>query len=187
MNKPYINGVLHYKRCDFFWTTYLIMARANTKIGDVFCVTIEGKGKKYLQYIISDVLQLNSDVIRAFKKIYPLNEEPVLSEIVKDEIDFYAHCVTKWGIQLGYWEKVGNNAELGKTDHILFRDTSDYGKQVPISENWYVWHINDENVTMVGNLKGHNRISEIGVVFPPDCILHRMKTGEYDFKYPDFI
>jgi hypothetical protein len=103
------------------------MARANTKIGDVFSVKIDNNSKKYLQYIVSDLTQLNSDVIRAFKKAYPINANPDLSEIVKGEIEFYAHCVTKWGIKLGLWEQVGNIADVGKIDHILFRDTGDYG------------------------------------------------------------
>lgn len=57
---------------------YQIMARINTKIGDVFSVKIDNN-KKYFQYIVSDLTQLNSDVIRAFKKVYPINAHPDLS------------------------------------------------------------------------------------------------------------
>lgn len=162
------------------------MARVNTKVGDIFSVLIEGVGKKYLQYVISDLMQLNSNVIRSFKKVYPINSEPFLSEIVKGEIEFYAHCVTKWGVKLGFWEKVGNITEVGQTDHILFRDTNDYGKKITVSENWYVWHINDENFTTIGKLEGEDRKAEIGIVMPPESIVHRMKTGNFDFKYPGF-
>ncbi len=103
------------------------MARANTKLGDVFLVKINDAEKKYMQYIISDMTQLNSDVIRAFKKVYPIDTPSDLEEIGKDDVEFYAHCVTEWGIQFGFWEKVGNIKEVGKTDHILFRDSGDYG------------------------------------------------------------
>ena len=67
------------------------MARANTKIGDVFSVKIDNHSKKYFQYIISDLTQLNSDVIRAFKKVYLIDTNPDLSEIVNGEVEFYAH------------------------------------------------------------------------------------------------
>lgn len=166
------------------------MARANTKIGDVFSVKINDSSKKYFQYIISDLTQLNSDVIRVFKKVYPLNANPDLSEIVNGEIEFYAHCVTKLGLKMGYWESVGNIGETGNTISILFRDTNDYGskpgEQIKISHKWYVWRVNDNDFTRVGKLEGENRKAEIGIVISPDSIVHRMQTGEYDFVYPEF-
>lgn len=44
------------------------MKRVLTKIGDVFEVKIDETSKKYFQYIANDMTQLNSDVIRGFKK-----------------------------------------------------------------------------------------------------------------------
>lgn len=163
------------------------MARANTKIGDVFSVKVDDNSKKYLQYIVSDLTQLNSDVIRAFKKVYPINANPDLSEIVSGEVEFYAHCVTKWGIKLGYWEKVGNIADVGKIDHILFRDSGDYGNpQIKVSQDWWVWKVNEEQ-KRVGKLTGENQKAEIGLVINPESIVYRMRTGEYDFKaYPNY-
>lgn len=166
------------------------MARANTKIGDVFSVKIDDNSKKYFQYIVSDLTQLNSDVIRAFKKVHPINANLDLSEIVNGEVEFYAHCVTKLGLKMGYWESVGNISDVGKIDHILFRDTNDAGskpgEQIKISHKWYVWKINDNDFTRVGTLKGENRKAEIGIVISPDSIVHRMQTGKYDFIYPEF-
>ena len=89
------------------------MTKANTKIGDVFSVKIDDSSKKYFQYIISDLTQLNSDVIRAFKKKYPVGSNQELMEILNDEIEFYAHCVTKHGIKMGYWEKIANVSNVG--------------------------------------------------------------------------
>ena len=105
------------------------MAKAYTKIGDIFSVKLDNNSKKYFQYIANDLTQLNSDVIRAFKKVYPLDTNPNLSEIITDEIDFYAHCVTKWGIKMDLWKKEGNINELGNLNHILFRGTSDSGSK----------------------------------------------------------
>ena len=166
------------------------MARTNTKIGDVFSVKIDDTSKKYFQYIVNDLTQLNSDVIRAFKKVYPLNANPNLSEIVNGQVEFYAHCITKLGLKMGYWESVGNISDVGKTSQILFRDTNDAGSkpggQIKISHKWYVWKINDNDFTRVGKLSGENRKAEIGIVISPDSIVHRMQTGKYDFFYPDF-
>ena len=165
--------------------------RVITKIGDVFSVKIDGGSKKYFQLIAFDLAQLNSDVIRAFKKVYSTDDNPDLSEIINGEVEFYAHCVTKSGVKLNLWEKVGNTAEIGDTAHILFRCTNDYGSKlgeepIKISEKWYVWHINDEKFTRVGKLTGENRKAEIGVVVNPYDIVERIKTGKYNFFFPDF-
>ena len=166
------------------------MAKINTKIGDVFSVKIDENNKKYFQLVAFDLTQLNSDVIRAFDKVYPLNTNLDLLEIVNGEIEFYAHCVTKIGLKMGYWESIGNITDTGSIENILFRDTNDYGsmpgEQIKISHNWYVWRINDNDFTRVGKLEGENLKAEIGIVISPDSIVHRIKTGKYDFVYPDF-
>lgn len=161
------------------------------KIGDVFVVKIDDNSKRYFQYITNDLRQLNSDVIRCFKKIYLIDETPNLDEIIKDEIFFYAHCVTKWGVKLGYWEKVGNNSNVGTFDHILFRGTNDYGtikgeEPIKVSQNWYVWRIGELKSTFIGKLEGENRNAEIGTVMDAESIVHRIKKGFYDGFYPDF-
>lgn len=73
------------------------MVRVKTKIGDVFVVNIDNYNKKYFQLIAYDLTQLNSDVIRAFKKTYPIDANPDLREIVNEEVGFYSHCITKLG------------------------------------------------------------------------------------------
>ena len=50
------------------------MVRVVTKVGDVFSVKLDNEVKKYFQLIAFDLTQLNSDVIRAFKKVYPIHE-----------------------------------------------------------------------------------------------------------------
>ncbi len=165
--------------------------RVITKIGDIFAVKIDNKHQKYFQLIAFDLTQLNSDVIRAFNKKYPTDEKPNLSEVVKGEVEFYAHCVTKWGVKLGCWEKVGKSVDIGRLDHILFRDTEDYGhaageEPILVSSNWYTWRVGGP-FTDVGKLEAENRMAEIGLVINPESIIHRMRTGEYDFPfYPDF-
>ena len=158
----------------------------NTKIGDVFSANINNNHKRYLQYIASDMTQLNSDVIRVFAKIYPIDANPSIEEIVNDKVDFYAHCVTKSGIKRGLWQKIGNIADVGRTDHIVFRDSGDLGTpEVKISNDWWVWRINEPFIE-VGKLTNEYRDAEIGIVFQPERIINRMQTGSYQIKYPDF-
>lgn len=169
---------------NWFQCGYQIMARANTKIGDVFSVKIEASYKKYFQLVAFDLTQLNSDVIRAFKKACPVNAHPDLSEIVNGEVEFYAHCVTKLGLKMDYWKSVGNISNIGNFDNVLFRSSGD-NPQTRVSQNWWIWKINEEQ-RPVGKLTGENRKAEIGSVIPPDSIVYRMQTGKYDFVYPDF-
>lgn len=164
--------------------------RVVTKIGDIFSVKVSEEKKKYFQLIAFDLTQLNSDVIRAFEREYAIDENPDFSEVVKGEVQFYAHCVASLGVKLGCWEKVGKSNDLGELDSILFRDTNDYGVwidggPIKISNNWYVWNIGGE-FTDVGKLQGNYRKAEIGVVVNPYDIVERMKTGRYSFFYPDF-
>jgi hypothetical protein len=162
------------------------MKRKYTKIGDILSVNLDDSSKKYIQYIASDLTQLNSDVIRAFKRVYLINEKPDLRDIVNGEVDFYAHCVTKHGIKSGHLELVGNDSEVGNTENILFRISGDYGNpQIEVSRDWWVWTINNE-MRKVGILEGVNQRAEIGVVVPPSSIVYRMRMGKYDFKYQNF-
>lgn len=167
------------------------MAKANTKIGDVFSVKIDEHNKRYFQYITSDLTQLNTDVIRTFKKVYTLNANPELIEIVKGEVEFYAHCVTKLGIKMNLWKSIGNIAEIGNINDILFRDTNDYGAKIgeetiQVSHRWYVWHINDSDFTRVGKLEGENRKAYIGIVMNPLGIIELLKGNNYPVNYPKF-
>lgn len=166
------------------------MKRVNTKIGDVFSVKIDCNYKKYFQLVAFDLTQLNSDVIRAFNKVYPIDSNPDLSEVLNGEIQFYAHCVTKFGIKMNLWEKVGNKSHLGNIKQILFRNTEDYGSKVEeeiikVSDKWYVWHIG-EKFKYVGKLVGENINAEVGIVVNPYDVLERIKTGKYSFVYPNF-
>lgn len=158
----------------------------STKVGDVFAVPIDNNFKKYIQYVISDLYMLNSDVIRAFETIYPIDSNPDISDIVNEKVDFYAHCDTKAGVKQGLWNLYGNITNVGQTNNILFRDSWDFGRsKAKISNNWYIWKVGEEPID-VGALKGENQKADIGLVFPTLSILERLKTGKYPGFYPDF-
>jgi hypothetical protein len=165
------------------------MTRVVVRKGDVFAVKLDESAKKYFQYIGDDQAQLNSRVIRAFSRTYSIGDTPDLMEIVTGEVDFHAHVVIRWGLQMNLWEKIGNVKDVGKAD-VLFRDTEDAGRHInepPVekSEKWYVWRIN-EPFRRVGKLEGENRKAEIGLVMSPANIVHRMRTGKYNFVYPGY-
>jgi len=164
------------------------MARTQTKIGDVFAAMISETKKRYFQYVANDLTQLNSDVIRAFKREHDLGAEPELSKIVKGEVEFYAHCVTKWGLKMGLWEKVGNIKELGDRE-ILFRCTNEYGtgideEPVKLSDKWHVWKINGD-FEPVGLLDDVTRRAYVGLVINPRGIIELLKGNKYPPLYPD--
>ena len=166
------------------------MKKIIIKIGDVFSAPIDQNSKKYFQYIADDLTQLNSNVIRGFKKKYLLKETPVLSEVTKDEVDFYAHCFLRNGIKMHLWEKLGNATDIGELN-FFFRDTNDYGigknqEPIKISNNWYVWKVNDKSFTRVGKLEGGYKNAFIGLVFNPLGILEMLKGNKYPPHYPEY-
>lgn len=153
-----------------------------TKIGDVFEVKISETEKRYMQYVISDMTNLNSDVVRAFKKKYPITEKPDINEIVKDEVLFYAHCDSKSGIKMEYWTLYGNTADVGDTDNIMFRIPAEH--EVEVSFQWWIWHVNNEH-QYVGKLNDNQKNIDIGPIFPVKSILYRViHDGAIYGKYP---
>lgn len=161
------------------------MKRIIIKTGDVFSAVLDDAHKKYFQYVGLDRTQLNSEVIRVFKKTYLINEQPDLQDVVSDKIDFYAHAVIKWGIKMKLWEKVGKASIVDEID-VLFRSSLDYGNpQIKVSTNWRIWKINEPFIK-VSELKGDYQKAEIGIVVSPPDIVQRMRTGKYNFVYPGF-
>ena len=82
--------------------------RVTINEGDIFEVPLDNNTKGYFQFIMLDLTQLNSEVIRVFRKQYPHDETIHLAEIVKDEVHFYAHVIIKFGVKMGLWKKIGN-------------------------------------------------------------------------------
>jgi len=164
------------------------MARVNIKVGDIFSVSLDSNNEKYFQFIANDSIQLNSNVIRVFKGEYSNNTRPTGQEIIKGEVEFYAHCIINLGVKMGLWKKVDNNNDVGRFE-ICFKGTNDYGSKageepVKVSNRWYVWKINDKEFTKIGTLVDPYKKAEIGIVINPLSILNRIRTGKYDFEYP---
>lgn len=168
--------------------------RIVTKIGDIFCVEVENQSKRYFQYIVNDMEQLNSSVIRVFKTHYPMDHKPVCEEVVKDEVEFYAHTVLRAGIVYKAWYKVGRSKDIGNGEYmdVLFGTSQEFIAHSPTeiewvdpAENWCVWHIN-EPTKRIGKLTKEYQHVEIGSVVSYIDIVNRMRYGQYTFKYKGY-
>lgn len=172
--------------------------RIITRIGNIFCAEIEGKFKCFFQYIAKDMTQLNSSVIRVFKIHYPMEYKPVISDIIKDEIAFYAHTILYAGIYFNAWYKVGTSKELGLEglQKIWFgytqRDTTEKidGLWTIIDlnplENWWIWHVNEPFIEIGVLPKEYENLIEKGEVFPYNEIVMRMKSGYYIYTQVEY-
>lgn len=156
--------------------------RIVTKIGYVFCVEVDGLYKRFFQYVANDITQLNSSVIRVFRKKYNIDYKPNIEEIVTDKIDFYAHTVLRWGIEKGTWYKIGKTMNIGDTENIMFKKFSDvnYSNQIK-SYNWFIWKINHKSI-YIGEMKKQYKDYNYGSVMPYSQIYDKIKTGEYTCK-----
>lgn len=155
-------------------------------IGDIYEVPLEDGTKGYVQYIANDVTQLNSDVIRVFKRREKTESISDLEEILDGDVEFYAHVTgMEFGEKDGSWKKIGHSDNVGDLKKPFFRTSSDYGKpSVKVSKEWYVWRINDPKA-YVGRLEGENLEADEGSALPPAWVVQRMNTGRYQFFYPD--
>jgi hypothetical protein len=154
--------------------------RVVTKIGNIFCVEIDNEYKCFFQYIANDMTELNSSVIRVFKKHYSMDYIPNMDEIVQDEVYFYAHGILSRGIRTESWYKVGKNADVGDVDNIVFRATEDF---LSISfcrksSKWYIWHIGGPT-SDIGRLTKETRKIDLGYIWNYANIIAKIKTGKF--------
>lgn len=127
---------------------------------------------------------LNSEVVRVFKKKFNENQDPLLDEIVKDEVNFYIHVDIRSGIKQGLYFKVGNVVTTN-LDPPRFKSTrGDYDTPAgQVSDKWYVWEVGKE-AEKIGLLTDEYRNLDTGGIYPPSDILYRIYHGESEFKSP---
>ena len=158
--------------------------RIITRIGDIFCIEIDNEYKCYFQYIAKDMSQLNSSVIRVFKRHYPMDYEYDEQEVLNDEVNFYAHTILRIGIDNGTWYKVGKSKEIGDTSKIMFRLSSDFGggPQPIKSYHWYVWKLNEEYIHIGELTEGYKDITDLGLVIQYCDVFNKIKNGFYKLE-----
>lgn len=154
-------------------------------IGSIFAVTEEDGRRRFFWCVGKDSSQLNSDLIVVFREVYPASATPDFDEVVAGDVEFYCHVFLRVGTKLGYWSRVALRP-VRRVFSMVFRDTNDYGNPSSrLSERWYVWQPN-EPFQVVGRLTGEMRMAEPGVVFPPDSVVARIRTGRYGIQYPTY-
>ena len=155
------------------------------KIGDIFCVEIDNKFKCYFQYIATDMTVLNSSVIRVFKKRYQIDYLPILDEIVKDEVYFYAHTILRFGLINNAWYKIGKHNNLGNINDIWFKMYNDIGNPNMIkSYRWVIWKI-DQKQQLIGELTDNYKHIDLGIVLTYEDIVSKIATGDFLLKHID--
>lgn len=169
--------------------------RIVTKIGNVFCAEIDGKYKCFFQYVANDLSQMNSSVIRVFKRRYPMEYKPKIDDIVKDEVAFFAHTILKFGIEFGAWYKIGKSADIGEEalSKVIFGCAQD-SKFISVTKveivdpltNWFIWNINGPDINIGKLPKKLHDILEVGAVKSYLDILHRMKYGYYSYTMNEY-
>lgn len=167
--------------------------RIVTKIGDVFCAHIDNVYKRYFQYVCNDIPQMDSSVIRVFKTRYSVNDNPDLTQIVSDNIDFYAHTILRDGIEEGVWYKIGaiRQIETSMVDRVIWGSAHSVKSidcrttiYVNPMENWVIWKTNMRKLN-IGVLP-RNYYSEVqyGAVIPFVDIMARLKLGYFTYSSP---
>ena len=149
--------------------------------GDIFAVKLDDGRKRYFQFVCRDLEDLNSDVIRVFKKVFSPEEDPGAG-IINEEIDFYVHTSVYAGVRFCLWRKSAHSNEVGSLE-IIFRDSLDYGfrhdesKVQKVSKRWNVWKVNCERVFYeILPAEYHN--AYIGLVCSPYTIAEIIKNQQ---------
>ena len=166
--------------------------RTKIKKGDIFQVKLNESEVGYFQYLLLDPCMLNSEVIRVFCYRGAANESVNIETILSSGVDFYSHVVIKFGLKMGLWNKVGNQALEKDFTPPLFRDTFGHedeydGNRIIYkkSNSWNIWRAGDAFDTRkkIGYLTKEYEKVDIGIIYSPIDIIHRMLTGEYIGSY----
>lgn len=148
-----------------------------TKIGDIFVTEIDTTVKRYIQLIAIDKSLLNSDVIRVFKKSYPIESESSIDDIISDEVDFYSHTTTSAGVKFELWKLVGNTPKIGIINHILFYSIAELPDEFGVWVNqWRYWKISqEEEYSSKPKSQYKGKGAESGLIFSPYSIINRLQ------------
>ena len=166
--------------------------KATTRIGDLFCVEFSDNTKGFFQYVTRDAEYLNGQVIRVFKKHYPIDADIAIDDILADDVDFYAYTILKAGIHFNTWYKIGNSKNVdedgfrkvifGQTNDTIDDTSSSYKFaeiEVDPLTNWFIWRINEKWIPIGILPDEYHDVVELGGITPHLWIKDRMKRGYY--------
>lgn len=156
------------------------------EIGDVFEVPVSG-GKKYMQFIGDDWHQLNSSVIRVFKKIHSKDTVYDLSLLEDDEEEFCVHVVDiRQGEKENLWHKVANEEVVGADNKVFFKGSHDLGNpEVKVSKDWYVWQFGEDGSQEVSQQDEILDHAYVELIMQPKRVYEMIENGgTYPGVYP---
>ena len=155
------------------------------RAGDVFCVEVEGLHKRYFQYLGRDDSMLGGSLIRVFKRRYPMDYQPVIDDIIADEVDFYEYTWVRIGVKMNAWYRVGKSSDLGDLSNIFFIH-SPWVKEY--SEEWDLHRAFTQGDIFIGKLPAKYQVLELDGVIPPDWLIKQLTTGYlYQRGYAKFF
>lgn len=154
--------------------------RVIVKPGDIFCIELDGDRKCYFQNLGEDKEQLYGNVIRVFKKIYNVNDNPTIDAIVSDEIYFHAHTFINLGVKDNTWYKLGKATIFQRVEKLRFKTFFD--DEYKIIQWWDIWVPNEPRKRMKSISKELFNECEWGAVFSSDAIKNKIIYG-YFRKY----
>lgn len=101
--------------------------RIVTKPGFIYQVNVNNEFLSFFQLVCEDHTNCNTDVIRVFKRKYPIGSTPQIEDIISDDILFYTHTIVNAGVYKNYWIKYGKSANIGieKLDNVWFGTVHD--------------------------------------------------------------
>lgn len=149
--------------------------RIQCRKGDIFMVRLENF-QRYFQYIIDDESQLYSNVIKIFKRKYPLGSFPDYEELATSDVEFYAHTFIKYGVKQELWQKV-SKASIYDNFDAKFIDDYDPIPEIGMKP-WQVWVLNRKRVKC-DELPSEFKNADRGAVLPPEAIVYRIEHGKY--------
>lgn len=152
---------------------------ANMPRGSIYCVRLDDRCQRFLQYVEYDNT-VGAAVIRVFKKKYPADYMPDPEQIANDEVDFYAET---WSVPKGVidkvWYKVGRSKNVGDTKNIMFRCRDRFDRETMKSTTWYVWKINKKRFYIGELTDEYRKETDLGYILPYSDIIDRIKIGKY--------
>lgn len=161
-------------------------ARRGLVIGGVYEAVLDAGHAAYFQHIANDPEQLGSDVIRVFTARLPPGTATV-DALAMSSVDFHVHASIRLGKKLQLWRKIGKADVAAHAGDLWFRTCNEFpapgGPRLEHSRDWSVWRVGERR-RKAGALNARTRQYEIGFVVNPVSIVHRMRTGQYDFVYP---
>lgn len=145
--------------------------RVCKRINDIYEVELP-ECKRYFQFLQSDSSFLGGNVIAIFNKKYAKSELPDIGDIARGTVECYCHTNINYGVELGLWKKYGNTPACVDLSNIYFRNYVDE------RNCWHIWRVNEE-LRSYEEVPDQFRDSYITYLFPPKCVYHKIRYGEF--------